>query len=84
MTALSELPNIGPVLEAHLQAVGIETPEQLQETGAEEAFMRIRERRDSGACLHMLYGIKGALLGIPDTLLPCEMKEELKTFYRSL
>jgi len=84
MTALSELPNIGPVLETHLRAVGIETPAQLQEIGAEEAFMRIRVHQDPGACLHMLYGIKGALLGIPDSLLPHEMKEELKAFYRSL
>ena len=38
----SELPNIGPVLEGHLRAAGIETAEQLRAVGAEEAFCRVR------------------------------------------
>ncbi len=84
MSELSELPNVGPVLESHLRAIGIDTPQQLQEVGAEEAFMQIRMYRDSGACLHMLYGIKGALLGIPDSLLPSDVKAELKAFYHNL
>lgn len=84
METLSELPNVGKVLEADLRAVGIETPKQLREVGAEEVFMRIRLQRDPGACLHMLYGIQGAVLGISDRLLPSETKEELRAFYRSL
>ena len=74
MSELSKLPNVGKVLEEHLLAVGIETLEQLQETGVEEAFRRIRLQRDPGACLHMLYGIQGAILGIPDTCLPADSK----------
>ena len=81
---LSKLPNVGKVLHEHLLAVGIETPEQLRQTGAEEAFLRIRHGRDPGACLHMLYGIRGAILGIPDKLLPAEDKEALKGFFHSL
>lgn len=84
MSRLSELPNVGNVLEEDLLAVGIETPEQLRQAGAEEAFLRIRLQRDPGACLHMLYGIQGAILGIPDKFLPAETKQELKTFFNSL
>ncbi len=84
MGELSDLPNVGKVLEENLLAIGIKTPEQLQQIGAEEAFLRIRLQRDPGACLHMLYGIQGAILGIPDKFLPAQAKQELKKFYRSL
>ncbi|OJG58928.1 hypothetical protein RV08_GL001459 [Enterococcus mundtii] len=39
---------------------------------------------DSGACLHMLYGIEGARKGKPVQALSKEEKEKLKQFYRSL
>lgn len=84
MSELSKLPNVGKVLEENLMAVGIETPEQLLEIGAKEAFRRVRLQRDPGACLHMLYGIQGAILGIPDKLLPADIKQELKAFFHSL
>lgn len=81
---LSKLPNVGKVLQEHLLAIGIETPEQLREAGAEEAFLRIRGQRDPGACLHMLYGIRGAILGVPDKLLTEEEKEALRKFFNGL
>ena len=84
MGKLSELPNVGKVLEENLLAIGIKTPEQLRQMGAEEAFLRIRLQCDPGACLHMLYGIQGAILGIPDKFLPVQDKQELKTFFNSL
>ncbi|MEN6413976.1 MAG: TfoX/Sxy family protein [Veillonellales bacterium] len=84
MSELSKLPNVGKVLEENLLAVGIETPEQLREIGVEEAFRRIRNERDSGACLHMLYGIQGAILGIPDKQLSVDTKQKLKAFFCSL
>jgi DNA transformation protein len=83
MGELLKLPNVGKVLEENLRAVGIETLEQLQEIGAEEAFRRIRRQRP-GTCLHMLYGIQGAILGLPDKHLPADIKRELKVFFHSL
>jgi TfoX C-terminal domain. len=83
MSKLSKLPNIGKILEANLVAVGIETPAQLKAIGAKEAFQRIRLQCDPGACLHMLYGIQGAILGIPDKQLSSETKQELKAFFNS-
>ena len=84
MASLSDLPNVGKVLEANLRRVGIETPEQLRSAGAEAAFLRIRDRADSGACLHMLYGIQGAIDGIPDRFLPGAVKQRLKKFYKNI
>lgn len=84
MGALSDLPNVGKVLEDNLLRAGIETPEQLRSIGAEEAFIRIRGCVDPGACLHMLYGIQGAIEGMPDKLLPDDTKQKLKAFYKAL
>lgn len=84
MNKLSDLPNVGKVLEQNLIAVGIETPGQLRDLGSKEAFMRIRLHADPGACLHMLYGIEGAVRGVRDTLLDAETKQELKAFYNAL
>ena len=84
MSALSHLPNVGKVLENNLLQVGIETPEQLRNTGAEEAFIRIRAFVDQGACLHMLYGMQGAIEGIPYKLLADSTRQRLKQFYKAL
>lgn len=84
MGGLSDLPNVGKVLESNLLRAGIKTPEQLRIIGAEEAFMRIRADADPGACLHMLYGIQGAIEGIPDKSLPDDTKQRLKAFFKSL
>jgi DNA transformation protein len=84
MSALSDLPNVGKVLADNLQKVDIQTPEQLRRIGAEEAFIRIRMQADPGACLHMLYGIQGAIDDIPDRFLPVQTKERLRLFYKTL
>ncbi len=83
MGKLSELPNVGKVLEKNLEDIGVHTPEELREMGSKEAFLRIR-RLDSGACLHMLYGLEGAAEGVRDTLLPEAVKTDLKEFFRGL
>jgi DNA transformation protein len=84
MSALSDLPNVGKVLEENLLKVGVETPEQLRSIGVEEAFTRIRLQVDPGACLHMLYGIQGAIDGVPDRLLSGDTKQKLKVFFKTL
>lgn len=83
MGELCSLPNVGKVLEKNLYAVGIDTIEQLMDIGSREAFLRIRIV-DGGACLHMLYGLEGAIEGIKDSLLSEAKKKELKDFFNSL
>ncbi len=82
MGELSKLPNIGAALEQRLTEAGVETPEQLRKLGAREAFLRIR-RIDSGACLHMLSALEGAVEGIPKKDLSPEVKAGLKEFFYS-
>jgi DNA transformation protein and related proteins len=83
MGELCSLPNVGKVLERNLNAVGIDTIEQLLKIGSKEAFLRIRII-DSGACLHMLYGLEGAIEGIRDSMLSEAAKQDLKKFFKSL
>lgn len=83
MSELTKLPNVGKVLEKLLIEVGISTPQQLREIGTMEAFIRIRAK-DPTACIHMLYGIQGAVEGIKDKFLSDTTKQELKEFYKSL
>lgn len=80
MGELSKLPNIGPMVEAQLCEVGVDTAEKLLETGAKAAWMKIRDI-DHSACINRLYGLEGAVRGIPKKLLPDEVKAELKEFY---
>lgn len=84
MSDLRNLFNIGKVLEQHLLAVGIQNAQQLRETGAQKVFILIRQQRDAGACLHMLYGLEGAVREIPDSQLPEQVKTELKHFFKTL
>ncbi|WP_423126365.1 TfoX/Sxy family protein [Gaoshiqia sp. Z1-71] len=81
MTQLSDLPNIGKVVEAKLKEAGIETPEQLIRMGAEQAFIRL-STIDKTVCLSMLCGLEGAIRGIRWHQLPGKRKEELRAFYR--
>ena len=77
---LTDLPNIGPVLADNLRRVDINTPEELRAVGACEAWLRIRARVDSGACLHQLTALAGADAGIPKKDLSPERKAELRGF----
>jgi DNA transformation protein len=84
MSELAKLPNVGKVLEENLLSVGIETPEQLRKIGAKKAFLRIRAQKDPTACLHMLYGLQGAVEGIPDKYVSDDTKGDLKVFFKTL
>lgn len=81
MTNLSNLPNIGKTLEQKLREVGISTPEELRNAGAENALLRIRAL-DETACYNMLCALEGAIRGIRWHDLPKERKEELKQFLK--
>lgn len=82
MGQLANLPNIGKVVEEQLNKVGIETVEQLVQTGAENAWLKI-QATDSSACIHRLLALEGAVRGIKKTDIPAERKAELKEFYNS-
>ncbi len=81
MGELSKLPNIGSMLEAQLQQVGISSVEALKRVGAQAAWLQI-QAIDESACLHRLMALEGAIQGVRKTMLPDEVKAELKAFYQ--
>ena len=83
MGKLSDMQNIGKVLEQRLAEVGIDTPDKLRELGSREALVRLR-MRDPGACIRELYALEGAIRGVKDTALPEDVKAELRAFHKSL
>lgn len=83
MVELSELPNIGKVLEKELIESGINTPEELTNVGSKEAFLRIWEN-DHTACLSKLCAIEGAIQHVRWHNLDETKKRELKKFHQSL
>ena len=83
MGELSKLPNIGKTVEEQLAQVGINTADELREIGAKAAWLKIQEI-DESACIHRLLALEGAIQGVKKTMLPDEVKADLKGFIRSI
>jgi DNA transformation protein len=81
MSKLSDMPNIGSILEKLLIDVDIESPERLKELGSREAFTRIKVV-DNTACLNKLYALEGAVQGMRWHSLSQNCKEDLKEFFK--
>lgn len=81
MGALSRLPNIGKVVEEQLNQVGIMSEEDLKAAGSKQAWLKIQEI-DETACIHRLLALEGAIQGVKKTLLPEDVKADLKEFYQ--
>lgn len=84
MEKLSDLPNIGKVLEEKLNNAGVQNVEDLRRLGTESVFTKIKIDENPEACINMLYAIEGAVQGIRWHGLSKSRKEELKEFLRSL
>lgn len=82
MGELSDLPNIGKVVEAQLMQVGIHSAEELKRIGAREAWLRI-QKIDASACIHRLMALEGAIEGVKKHMLDDGVKAELKAFYQN-
>lgn len=83
MTELKELPNIGNVLSEQLRLEGIKDAEMLKKIGSKAAFLKIRAQ-DDGACLSKLCALEGAIQGLRWHALPQDVKQDLKTYYKSI
>ena len=81
MEELSSLPNIGKVVEEQLMQVGVNSAGELRRVGARQAWLKIQEI-DESACLHRLMALEGALEGVKKSMLPDEVKADLKEFYQ--
>jgi DNA transformation protein and related proteins len=73
--------NIGKDTESKLIQVGIDSFEKLKSIGSEQAFLRL-QTLDPGACIDLLYGLEGAILGIKWNELSKEKKQSLQQFHK--
>ena len=83
MDELSKVINIGKVLEGQLEQVGIKTLDKLKKVGSKKTWLEIRVI-DKSAWINKLYALEGAIQGIKKKDLSCEVKSDLKEFYKSL
>ena len=72
------LPNLGPVSERWLRAIGVESEADLRAMGAVEAFGRITVREGRAANLNLLYSLHAALTGQRWDELTPEVKARLR------
>lgn len=80
MGELTKLPNIGKALEKQLCHVGINTIDDLIDTGSKEAWLKIKEV-DESACINRLMALEGAIQNIRWHDLSETDKKNLKDFY---
>lgn len=81
---ISDMLNIGKVVEGMLNSVGIETAEQLKEAGTEQAFLKLKAAYPDDCCFHKLMGIESAVQDIKKTEISAERKAQLKNFFDEL
>jgi DNA transformation protein and related proteins len=75
---LEKMKNLGPVSAARLRAVGIETPEQLMQLGAIEAYVRLRKAFPTVTTQISLYALHGAVNDLRWYVLSDETKAALR------
>jgi len=80
MGKLTDLPNIGTVMEAQLNEVGISSFEALKQAGSRETWLRIAAI-DPSACYMRLCALEGAIQGVRWHHLDNATKKEMKAFY---
>lgn len=69
---------LGPVSKVWLAEIGIETLQQLRETGAVAAYIRLKDLYPKRVSLNLLYGLYSILEGIPANQLPDDVKADLR------
>lgn len=80
---LTAMKNIGAEMEKKLNAVDINSAEELSKLGGKEAFFRLKLAFPE-VCLVHLYALQGAIDGVEFDKLPQDVKDGLKSFKDSL
>lgn len=74
---ITEIRGLGPKTSEHLEAIGINTVEQLEELGAVAAYRTLKDAFPDWTSLNALWGMQAALMEIDWRQLPQELKEQL-------
>ena len=83
MAELTSMMNIGKEMAQKLTSVGIGSAEELMATGAEQAFLQLKNAYP-GVCLVHLYALEGAISQTEFNSLSPDRKKELKALSDSL
>jgi DNA transformation protein len=70
--------NIGPKSREWLASIGVHTMDDVVQIGVVETYKRVKAAYPEKVSLNLLYGLQAALLDLPWTELPPDIKEELK------
>jgi DNA transformation protein len=76
MPGLTDLPNLGKVVEAQLERAGITTPSQLKRLGSVTAALRL-EAVGVSVCVSKLCALEGAIRGIRWHSIPADERRAL-------
>ncbi|MCI8658891.1 MAG: TfoX/Sxy family protein [Lachnospiraceae bacterium] len=79
MKELNSMANIGREMEKKLASVGIDSVEKLIQTGAKQAFIKLKATYPQ-VCLVHLYALEGAIENVEFNALSEDKKRELKEF----
>ena len=79
MPELTSMMNIGTEMARKLNAVGIDSPEQLVALGSKQAYFMLKGTYPR-VCLVHLYALEGAISGIAYNSLPEDKRRDLKQF----
>ena len=70
--------NMGPKSSQWLASVGIYTLDDVAHLGVVETYKRVKAAYPDKVSLNLLWGLQAALLGLPWSELPPDIKEELR------
>lgn len=79
MADLTSMMNIGREMSKKLTAIGIDSPDKLIRSSAEQTFLKLKTAYPN-VCLVHLYALEGAIQNIEFNELPEDRKKELKEF----
>lgn len=84
MDRLTDLPNIGKVLNEQLAKIDITDAATLKKLGSQKTFLKLKSLQvpDRFYCIQMLYSLEGAIQGVSYTKLSDDKKSELLNFFR--
>lgn len=80
---LKDLPNLNYPLEQLLFEAGVTSAEMLYVLGAEQCWLKMRERRKE-LSVKVLFALEGAIAGIHSAALPASRRKELTDWFNDL
>ncbi len=76
-TRLKDLPNLRFANERMLRKIGIQTAEELRETGAVDAYQALKKQQNGLLQPELILALEGAIQGMHWSVIPTKRREEL-------